>query len=214
MVKRCMATGLIMTFLSGCGVFSDPVPIYAPSPTFTELEKPNYSDVAIIHEGVQTHLWVGNSNVFEDEGEWRWIEYVERKKLVIDPDYRPPVPTQEKVPVEVRYTAKLVHFAFDSAALNANAKKIIDDLQFKDADQILLDGHTDAKGSDAYNLKLGERRALAVKKYLIKRGISESKFQLLSHGKREPVAPNETATGRQSNRRVVIRLNLRNSEAE
>ncbi len=72
---------------------------------------------------------------------------------------------------------------------------------------IRLDGYTDYIGTDAYNIKLSERRATAVRDYLIKEaGISSSRITAVGHGKADPVADNKTAEGRAKNRRVEISI--------
>ncbi len=73
--------------------------------------------------------------------------------------------------------------------------------------KIRLDGYTDSIGTDAYNMKLSERRATAVKNYLIKEaGVSSSKITAVGHGEADPVADNKTADGRAKNRRVEISI--------
>ena len=75
---------------------------------------------------------------------------------------------------------------------------------------ILIVGHTDSKGTDAYNLRLGQRRADAVASYLAAKGVSRSVMSTRSMGKADPVAPNtlpngkDNPSGRALNRRVVI----------
>jgi len=70
--------------------------------------------------------------------------------------------------------------------------------------KILIEGHTDSRGSDEYNEGLSERRARAVATELQSRGISADQLQTLGRGKAYPVASNDTAEGRQQNRRVEI----------
>jgi outer membrane protein OmpA-like peptidoglycan-associated protein len=72
---------------------------------------------------------------------------------------------------------------------------------------IRLDGYTDSSGTDASNISLSERRAVAVKDYLIKgAGVDSSKITVVGHGKADPVADNRTAEGRAKNRRVEISI--------
>jgi OOP family OmpA-OmpF porin len=71
--------------------------------------------------------------------------------------------------------------------------------------KIEVGGHTDSTGPDAYNQKLSERRATAVKDYLIKEaGVESSKIAAVGYGEAKPVADNKTAAGRAQNRRVEI----------
>ncbi len=67
-----------------------------------------------------------------------------------------------------------------------------------------IQGHTDGTGSDAYNLKLGEARAEAVRRYLNKQGVALNRMSTISYGKSEPVESNKTKEGRSKNRRVVV----------
>ncbi len=67
-----------------------------------------------------------------------------------------------------------------------------------------IQGHTDSTGSDAYNIKLGEARAEAVRRYLNKQGVALNRMSTISYGKSEPVESNKTREGRAKNRRVVV----------
>jgi outer membrane protein OmpA-like peptidoglycan-associated protein len=70
--------------------------------------------------------------------------------------------------------------------------------------RIIIEGHTDSRGSEEYNEVLSERRAKAVATELMSRGISADQLQSLGRGKGYPVASNDTPEGRQQNRRVEI----------
>lgn len=70
--------------------------------------------------------------------------------------------------------------------------------------KIIVEGHTDNRGSDEYNEDLSNRRAQAVAKALESRGISADRIQAVGRGKNYPVASNENEAGRQQNRRVEI----------
>ncbi|MGH7128195.1 MAG: OmpA family protein [Planctomycetaceae bacterium] len=70
---------------------------------------------------------------------------------------------------------------------------------------LTIEGHTDASGDDAANLNLSERRAASVKAYLVaKHGIDEARLDAQGFGESKPVASNDTAEGRQQNRRVEL----------
>lgn len=71
-------------------------------------------------------------------------------------------------------------------------------------EQVTVTGHTDSAGASDYNRKLSERRAEAVKAYLVSRGLSSDRIVTRGAGDSEPVASNKTAAGRTQNRRVDI----------
>jgi outer membrane protein OmpA-like peptidoglycan-associated protein len=71
---------------------------------------------------------------------------------------------------------------------------------------IRVEGHTDSRGGDDYNMKLSMRRAEAVKNLLVQRGLDGSRMEVVAFGKTMPVAGNETDAGRQKNRRVEIKI--------
>ena len=71
---------------------------------------------------------------------------------------------------------------------------------------VRVEGHTDSKGSDEYNMDLSNRRAFAVKNLVAQRGIADSRLDVVGYGETMPVATNDTAAGRQKNRRVEIKI--------
>lgn len=72
---------------------------------------------------------------------------------------------------------------------------------------IVVEGHTDSTGSDAYNQGLSESRALSVQRLLVDRGVAPARISTVGYGEARPVATNDTPEGRQMNRRVEIRVN-------
>jgi outer membrane protein OmpA-like peptidoglycan-associated protein len=70
--------------------------------------------------------------------------------------------------------------------------------------KVRLEGHTDSVGRDEYNLKLSDERAGAVRDYLLSQGVSPANLTAVGLGKANPVASNQTATGRLQNRRVEM----------
>jgi outer membrane protein OmpA-like peptidoglycan-associated protein len=77
---------------------------------------------------------------------------------------------------------------------------------------LIIEGHTDSRGSDATNDRLSQERAQAVASYLATRGIDPSRIQVVGRGEEQPIASNDTTDGRASNRRVEIVVGGRSSE--
>lgn len=71
---------------------------------------------------------------------------------------------------------------------------------------IQIEGHTDSSGSDSYNQLLSERRASSVRDFLLNQGIEPKRTRAVGYGERYPVASNDTASGREQNRRVELTL--------
>jgi OmpA-OmpF porin, OOP family len=70
---------------------------------------------------------------------------------------------------------------------------------------LTIEGHTDSQGSDEYNMTLSQKRANAVRVYLIDKGIAESRLKAMGFGETTPIADNNTSTGRAKNRRVELK---------
>lgn len=79
--------------------------------------------------------------------------------------------------------------------------------------RVIVEGHTDARGSEAANRALSQRRAIAVREHLLTRmPISSARIAAVGHGQDRPVAPNDTAEGRAKNRRIEVVLDLSEPE--
>ena len=104
-------------------------------------------------------------------------------------------------------TTDIVHFDFDSSALTDNAKEILDTqvkwLKKHDNVDVVVQGHCDERGTREYNLALGERRANAVKNYLVSKGISAGRIETTSYGKERPAVLGNTEAAWAQNRRAV-----------
>lgn len=107
-------------------------------------------------------------------------------------------------------TLEGVTFELDSADLTAESRpvlaRIAEDLKKYQRLRVEVQGHTDSSGSDAYNLKLSERRARAVRDYLISQGVASSQVEARGYGETQPIASNATPEGRAMNRRVVMKV--------
>jgi len=99
-------------------------------------------------------------------------------------------------------------FDFDSDQLRAEARNNLNNLasnlsSFGDS-KLLLVGHTDSQGSDTYNEGLSRRRSAAVGSYLMSRGVPSTRIETVGRGETEPIATNDTDSGRSQNRRVEV----------
>ncbi len=83
---------------------------------------------------------------------------------------------------------------------------IVADRLKKTEEQVSIVGHTDSKGGEAANLRLGQERADYIGNILKSKGIDENRLSVISKGESEPIADNETEEGRDQNRRVVVKL--------
>src|SRR5207253_10918461 len=99
----------------------------------------------------------------------------------------------------------VVHFDYDQADLRPDARAALDAkipiLQANSNVTIRIAGHTDERGSDEYNLALGQRRAATAKRYLVEHGIAESRIETISYGEERPVAQGSEESAWSQNRR-------------
>jgi len=162
--------------------------------------------------------------VLDDEGIAFWLDhnmqlyatvlYTTRSKsaVVMLPEaVKEPIAAKEKK-VEGKIHLPIVHFDFNMY----NIKKIyVSDLDqhvaylsANPSSPVTVEGHTDSIGSDQYNQKLSERRANAVRQYLIEKGIASSRIRVVGYGEHKPVADNKTKEGRAINRRAEFEVTV------
>lgn len=101
-------------------------------------------------------------------------------------------------------------FDIDRAVLRERSKQQLNELavilnKYEDT-EILLEGHTDSTGSDEHNLELSRQRAQAVANQLSQENVRPTRFTIMGYGEAQPLASNETAEGRQANRRVEVAI--------
>ena len=126
-------------------------------------------------------------------------------KPAAKPPAAPPKPVVEKVTLKGDTL-----FDFDKSVVKPEGKVVLDRLaaQAKEMnlEVIVAVGHADWIGTDAYNQKLSERRAAAVKAYLVSKGIAANRIHTEGKGESQPVADNKTKEGRAKNRRVEVEV--------
>jgi outer membrane protein OmpA-like peptidoglycan-associated protein len=126
----------------------------------------------------------------------------------------PPPPAPEPAPAPAparkvidRMTIR-VNFDFDKSTIRkadvADLDKAVAFVKKYPDAKVDVEGHTDSRGTDKYNQKLSERRANAVKKYLVDKGEKSDRITAVGKGEAEPIADNKTEKGRFENRRVEV----------
>lgn len=118
-----------------------------------------------------------------------------------------PVPVAEKPPERISIPTEVL-FAFDSDTLGAGAPaeldRVVAMLAARAPYRLSIEGHTDDIGDDAYNLSLSERRAQAVRAYLLGRGLDAGRIEARGLGEGRPAVANDSDDARRRNRRVEI----------
>ena len=116
----------------------------------------------------------------------------------------------DKIKVGSKVVLKNIFFDFNKATLRsesiAELNRLVRILEDNATMKIEIGGHTDSKGSDAYNKNLSKNRAESVVNYLIEQGVSKSRLTFKGYGETTPIATNETEEGRQENRRVEFEV--------
>jgi peptidoglycan-associated lipoprotein len=122
----------------------------------------------------------------------------------------PVTPVQpSSLPVELPAEVSDVYFDFDRYAIRADAQSTLQRLAglltSELTPELVIEGHCDERGTSAYNLVLGERRAQAAKRYLEDHGMTASQVRVTSYGKERPFCTEHSEACWQSNRRVHFR---------
>lgn len=99
----------------------------------------------------------------------------------------------------------MIHFDFDKYFIREDAKPVLEQnaawLKKFSSAQVLIEGHCDERGTEEYNLALGEKRAKSTYDYLVSLGISPSRLKTISYGKSQPLDPGHNEIAWQKNRR-------------
>jgi OOP family OmpA-OmpF porin len=151
------------------------------------------------------------------------IGYLLAEELAVSPPPSPPPPSAPSPPpppppsaASKRIILRGVNFDYDKASIKSEFAPVLDEAAqvLKDNPQIsvTIEGHTDSIGSESYNQRLSERRAEAVRRYLVERGVAASRLEIRGYGESQPVASNTTPEGKDNpegralNRRAELRV--------
>lgn len=103
-----------------------------------------------------------------------------------------------------------IHFDFDKYVLTPQAMMILDDkaayLREHSGVRVLVEGHADERGSNEYNLALGDRRANSAKNYLVKSGVAASRITTISYGEEQPLCRQQNESCWSRNRRGAFNV--------
>ena len=164
-------------------------------------EKPGMdnNDARVLIVGLSLELGASHKKAVEQPAPPEEVKKEENKPAA------PPLPEPEMVAVPMTVHG-VVQFPFDSAVplpesspILAEALKLLTD---NVGVKVTLEGHASSEGRVKYNEKLSERRAQAVKDYLVKNGVAADRLTVKGFGPHKPIADNKTETGRRLNRRV------------
>lgn len=144
-------------------------------------------------------------------------EMVVETQPVLDPSVQAVIDSGQ-ISADANQVEKLLNqnqyqFGFDSSKLTDQDYKALDvqaaylNSSAGRGKTIVIEGHTDERGTRTYNLALGERRANAVKNYLVTKGVAASRIEVISFGFEKPLDPAHTESAWGKNRRAVIVLN-------
>lgn len=200
---------VMTTFLTGCaGVQKQDWPSCAAIGGVTgaalgAIESSTYAGWgALIGGGVAAaYCWANGS-------ERETVAVMETVEPVPEPAYEPE-PQEDAVRVELD-----VKFDFDRAQVKENSygdiRNLADFMKQYSQTSTVVEGHTDSVGTDAYNQRLSERRANAVRELLVNQfGVAGSRVDAVGYGESRPVADNATEEGRAINRRVEAEVEAR-----
>lgn len=123
----------------------------------------------------------------------------------------PTVVASREIPItDSRQKLQTVYFSFNAYKLTEDSKRLLQKhaewLNRNKSTKVEVSGHCDQRGSVEYNLALGERRALAVKKFLVNLGVSANRVAIISYGHQKPADPGQNAAAYAKNRRAEFRV--------
>jgi outer membrane protein OmpA-like peptidoglycan-associated protein len=194
---------IMRRFLYAAALLALIAPSTAPAAGQNEIQKPR-------------DTWQTPKEIQQPKGTWQQPGEIQVPKGI------QAIRTQEERCVKRFLVGADALFEFDKAALTPDARETLEALvpllAKAGKHPAAVEGHTDAKGSDAYNQTLSEKRAQAVKDWLVARGAVPAATLTKGWGEQRPVAPNarpdgsDDPAGRQKNRRVEVVLDLCDKE--
>lgn len=124
-----------------------------------------------------------------------------------EPEPEPEPPKRVQVTADAIVITEKIMFEYDKADIRPESFELCDEIvdviqKNPRIKKISIEGHTDGDGSAKYNKKLSQKRADAVKKYFVDKGVDAGRLESVGHGEDKPLAENDTDEGKEKNRRV------------
>ena len=125
------------------------------------------------------------------------------------PSSTSPDATDAASTMDLGETLETIYFDYNQSHIREDSKavltRIAEIMSTGGNESLEIEGHCDSRGSTEYNLHLGERRARAVRKYLVTQGVSPNRLQIISYGEERPLDLGETESAHQKNRRAELK---------
>jgi peptidoglycan-associated lipoprotein len=140
------------------------------------------------------------------------VEKVEKAPVVKEPELTEEEIFMAKSLEEINKEAPLamIHFDYDKYFIRNDAKPVLEEnaawLKKFNTARVLIEGHCDERGTEEYNLALGEKRAKATLDYLTSLGVSPDRIEIISYGKSQPLDPGHNEVAWQKNRRAQFTI--------
>lgn len=127
---------------------------------------------------------------------------------VVTPIIEEPTMSEQELKEKALREQKTVYFAFDNSTISSSYEAMLSAhamfLSANPSASVLVEGHADERGTPEYNIALGERRAMAVSKYLQASGVDASQISIVSYGEEKPLLMGQTESAYAKNRRAVL----------
>jgi len=177
--------------------------------TFSHGPVSKYCD---LYDGIKADL-SGLNFVTKEQVEEIVKQYIPKevvKEVVVEKPVYKDVPKSNEAAVSSNWVLFGVNFDVNKSTIKPESYPILEHAVsvLKDNSDIKVEiqGHTDGDASAAYNMKLSQKRAEAVKAYLVEHGIDASRLSTVGYGKTKPIADNNTAEGKAKNRRIEFKV--------
>lgn len=177
---------LLAVLIAGCAKKPEPL-VEPPGPTAAELEQARM-------DSIQQAEQLAAEKAAEEQAR-KDAEALAKKEA-------------EQAAQAAKSSLQIIYFDFDKYNLRSDARKAAElnaGVLKNFADwKVLIEGHCDERGTDEYNLALGERRAKTVKDFFITYGLDASRFSTVSYGEERPAVPGHSEDAWSKNRRAVL----------